>query len=80
MFDIVRELIVHFSIFLRVILCDPTVTVLECDGAADIVFAVDVSGSILSHRFEWVKTFLHDVVDQLEIHPNKTRIGLITFR
>lgn len=52
----------------------------DCDGQMDILFMIDSSGSIRRQRFEdYFKTFIHDIIDNLEISPNKTRVGLVTF-
>lgn len=51
-----------------------------CYGEADVVFAVDVSGSIRENRFSMMKEWLSLVVENLEISGDKTRVALLTFR
>ena len=55
----------------------------ECGGhPADVVFVLDVSSSIWPKHFrEHVLTFLHEVVDSLDVGPGAehTRVGAVTF-
>ena len=51
----------------------------ECSALADIVFILDVSGSIREKRFRLVQEFVIDVVNELEVHQDRTRIGLVKF-
>ncbi|GAA6097435.1 collagen alpha-6(VI) chain-like [Tachysurus ichikawai] len=46
---------------------------------ADIVFLVDSSGSIGDADFLRVKKFLHTFIVDLDINPNKVRVGLAQF-
>ncbi|WAR09866.1 MATN1-like protein [Mya arenaria] len=56
------------------------VLILDCDGkAADIYFVIDSSYSINSENFAKEMEFIHSVVDVLDIGPNKTRVGVMTF-
>lgn len=54
-----------------------------CGGKpADVVFIVDVSSSIWPKHFrEHILTFLHDVIDTLDVGRgvNQTRVGAVTF-
>ncbi|XP_019614067.1 PREDICTED: uncharacterized protein LOC109462018 [Branchiostoma belcheri] len=49
-----------------------------CDSAADIIFSIDVSGSVSSH-FNTVQNFINGVVNSLTIGGNHARVGLIKF-
>ncbi|XP_045899701.1 collagen alpha-6(VI) chain isoform X2 [Micropterus dolomieu] len=53
----------------------------ECAKAtvADIVFLVDGSSSIGVTSFQEVRTFLHNVIEGLDIGPNKVRIGVAQY-
>ena len=51
----------------------------ECDGAVDVVFIVDSSGSIRSSRYPLVLDYVKGIVKSLEVHPDRARVGLITF-
>ncbi|XP_013884856.1 collagen alpha-6(VI) chain [Austrofundulus limnaeus] len=53
----------------------------ECKAArlADIVFIVDESGSIGDTNFQLVRTFLHSVINGLEIDPAKVRVGIVLY-
>ena len=51
----------------------------ECDGYLDLVFLIDVSGSIRRTRFQLVLQFIIDIVAGLDVHTSRVRVGLITF-
>ena len=51
----------------------------DCPGAADIVIALDVSGSIRQERFADVLEFFVGVVENLEVYNDKVRVGALTF-
>ena len=56
--------------------------VLGCTGAADVIFAIDVSGSIRHERFPLVQEFFISIIENLEINPlrlDKTRVGALSF-
>lgn len=46
---------------------------------ADVVFIVDESGSIGTPNFQLVRTFLHSLVNGLEVGKNRVRIGIVTY-
>lgn len=46
---------------------------------ADIVFIVDESGSIGTPNFLLVRTFLHSLVNGLEVGKNRVRVGIVTY-
>ena len=48
-----------------------------CDGRLDIIFAIDASGSIRNNHFEDVIEFLVDVVREMDVRPEATRVGAI---
>ena len=50
-----------------------------CHVRLDVIFVLDSSGSIGAGDFESVRMFTKDVVEQLDIGSDKTRVGLITF-
>ncbi|XP_073729648.1 collagen alpha-6(VI) chain isoform X2 [Misgurnus anguillicaudatus] len=56
-------------------------TMRECNetAQADVVLVVDSSGSIGETDFAEVKTFLHAVVDKLNLREDRVRLGLIQF-
>ena len=47
-----------------------------CSGPADVVFVIDSSGSIRSERFPRVLEFIETIVSDLDVHPDRTRIGI----
>ncbi|XP_078603674.1 P-selectin-like [Branchiostoma floridae x Branchiostoma japonicum] len=49
-----------------------------CDSAADIIFSIDVSGSVSGH-FDTVRNFINGVVNSLTIGRSHARVGLIKF-
>ena len=51
----------------------------ECDGQADIVIAIDASGSIRQSRFAKVLDYVRNVVNALEVAEDRARVGVIVF-
>ena len=51
----------------------------DCPGAADIVIALDVSGSIRQERFADILEYFVGVVENLEVYNDKVRVGALTF-
>ena len=43
------------------------------------MFVLDASGSVQYGRFPMVLSFVESIILQLEISPNKTRVGLVYF-
>ena len=50
-----------------------------CSSKADLVFAIDASGSIRQERFPTVLEFCQKIVDQLEIASDRTRVGALSW-
>ncbi|XP_071402743.1 LOW QUALITY PROTEIN: collagen alpha-6(VI) chain-like [Centroberyx affinis] len=53
----------------------------DCKTAkmADIVFIVDESQSIGTSNFHLVRTFLHKIVDGLDVSPKRVRVGIVMY-
>jgi len=51
----------------------------KCAGKLDLLFLLDSSGSIYSGDFLRAKQFVYDVVNQLDIGYNETRVAIINF-
>lgn len=51
----------------------------ECNSNADIAFVLDSSGSVRRNNFDKMKTFVKDMVDNLNVATNQSNVGLITF-
>ncbi|XP_060566778.1 uncharacterized protein LOC132725621 isoform X26 [Ruditapes philippinarum] len=51
----------------------------RCEARADIVFLLDSSGSVGHIDFRRVKQFVHNMVSDLQIGRDKTRVGLVTY-
>lgn len=49
------------------------------DKTSDIFFVIDASYSINPNNFAKEMEFIHNVVDVLDVGPNKTRVALMTF-
>ncbi|XP_035681594.1 E-selectin-like [Branchiostoma floridae] len=49
-----------------------------CDSAADIIFSIDVSGSV-SGQFDTVRSFIYGVVNYLTIGGSHASVGVIKF-
>ena len=50
-----------------------------CDKPLDVVFGIPVSQNIPADEFDAMKRFVGDVIESLEIGPNKVHVGLITY-
>lgn len=52
----------------------------ECQTRGiDLIFVLDSSGSVGASNFQNVRDFVANLVGQLEIGPDSTRVGLINF-
>ena len=52
----------------------------ECqDNLVDILFILDESGSVGTADFQKTLTFVHNVVDRLEIGPYDVQVAVLTF-
>ncbi|CAI9741714.1 Hypothetical predicted protein [Octopus vulgaris] len=52
----------------------------DCASAQiDLVFVIDSSGSVKAHNFEKTRTFLKNIVRNLDIGPDMTRVSVIRF-
>ncbi|KAI9521245.1 hypothetical protein NQZ68_007559 [Dissostichus eleginoides] len=53
----------------------------DCKAAklADIVFIVEESGSIATPDFQLVRSFLHSIVNGLEVSPSRVRVGIVMY-
>ena len=48
----------------------------ECDGQIDLAFVLDSSGSIHRERFlNVVRRFVINITAQLDVHPDRVRVG-----
>jgi collagen type VI alpha len=50
-----------------------------CTGKIDIAFVIDASGSIRNERFPKVIDFIVDLIDQLQISSQDTRIAAVSY-
>ena len=50
-----------------------------CRLNADIMFLLDVSGSVREENFKTVKEFLKDMVDRLNVGEDESNVGMISF-
>ena len=50
-----------------------------CSGEIDLAFVIDTSGSIRRRRWPVVQNFVKDIIRQMEVAPNRARIGVITY-
>ena len=63
----------------RVYVKYPLLSPSGCDGALDVGFLVDTSGSIRHERFSLVQDFIQTIVSALEISSARTRVGVISY-
>uniref|UniRef100_UPI0037E9B12B collagen alpha-6(VI) chain-like n=1 Tax=Semicossyphus pulcher TaxID=241346 RepID=UPI0037E9B12B len=70
-----------FSLIIAAVSCGIAAARPECENAtvADIVFLVDGSSSIGYRSFQEVKIFLRNIIEALNIGPDKVRIGLAQY-
>lgn len=53
---------------------------LKCrTGPLDIVFVIDSSRSVRPFEFETMRRFMMDIISNLELGPNATRVGVIQY-
>ena len=50
-----------------------------CDGAADVAFLLDKSGSIRNDQWPRVQDFVNFVINNLEVGPNKVQVAAASF-
>lgn len=48
-----------------------------CSGEIDLYFVLDSSGSIRVERYPQILKFVADIISQLDVHQDRTRVGLI---
>ena len=51
----------------------------ECRNGIDLIFVLDASGSIGSFNFQLIRNFVTNVVSNLNIGPNESRVGLVVY-
>ena len=52
----------------------------ECQiRGIDLIFVLDSSGSVAASNFQHVRNFAANLVQELQIGPNKTQVGMIVF-
>lgn len=55
-------------------------TALKCrTGPLDIVFVIDSSRSVRPFEFETMRRFMIDIIGNLDVGPNATRVGVIQY-
>ncbi|CAH1783538.1 unnamed protein product [Owenia fusiformis] len=54
-------------------------TTTQCRGQADIIFVIDSSGSVGEDNFKLILDFINVIIDNLDIGPEATRVGALTF-
>ncbi|ELU15429.1 hypothetical protein CAPTEDRAFT_157837 [Capitella teleta] len=50
-----------------------------CTSMLDIIYVIDSSGSIRSERFPFILDWIIDMIEDLDIGPDQTRVGAIKF-
>jgi len=58
---------------------DPDTAVLQCATELDLAFLVDSSSSIGDANFDLVRSFIINIVRQLDINPDLTRVSLARY-
>ncbi|XP_013410815.1 uncharacterized protein LOC106173996 isoform X2 [Lingula anatina] len=63
----------------QIVTVPPTFAPSACGAQADIIFVLDSSGSVGAANFKKQLAFVHDVVSQFDIAPDKIRVGVLRF-
>lgn len=75
MLPIIGRIVCYKNLTVKFELCLP-----DCNGSKfDLVFILDSSGSVGEDNFKVMKSFMKSIVQNLDIGPDGTKIGLITF-
>lgn len=45
----------------------------------DVIFVVDASGSVTTKEFGKMLQFMESIIDDFEIGPNSTRVGVVVY-
>ncbi|XP_053354807.1 matrilin-4 isoform X2 [Clarias gariepinus] len=48
-------------------------------GPVDLVFVIDGSRSVRPHEFETMRKFMIDIINEMDIGPNATRVGVVQY-
>ncbi|TSZ54729.1 Matrilin-4 [Bagarius yarrelli] len=48
-------------------------------GPVDLVFIIDGSRSVRPHEFETMRKFMVDIISEMDIGPNATRVGVVQY-
>uniref|UniRef100_A0A452HYY5 Uncharacterized protein n=1 Tax=Gopherus agassizii TaxID=38772 RepID=A0A452HYY5_9SAUR len=68
------------SLILTALEARPKPAAVKCKtGPLDIVFVIDSSRSVRPFEFETMRRFLIDIIQNLEVGPNATRVGVIQY-
>ncbi|XP_064610894.1 sushi, von Willebrand factor type A, EGF and pentraxin domain-containing protein 1-like [Liolophura sinensis] len=54
-------------------------TSIECTTTIDLVFVMDLSGSVQTHGYETMKAFIKEMISRYQIGSANTRVGLVVF-
>ena len=55
----------------------PCLYVVECNGTIDLAFVLHSAGSVHRERWHYVTQFVVDVIEQLDVGLNRTRVAVI---
>ena len=48
-----------------------------CSGVIDLVFVLDDSGTVHMERWQYVLQFVINVVQNLDVSPTRTQVGMV---
>ena len=53
--------------------------VVECNGTIDLAFVLHSAGTVHPERWHYVTQFVDDIIEQLDVGMNRTRVAVITW-
>jgi len=51
----------------------------DCSGVIDVAFVLHSAGTVHPERWRYVTQFVVNIVKQLDVGPNRTRVAVITW-
>jgi len=53
--------------------------VVECNGTLDVAFVLHSAGTVHPERWHYITQFVVDIIEQLDVGLNRTRVAVITW-
>jgi len=55
------------------------VVMLDCSGVIDLAFVLHSAGTVYPERWHYLTQFVINIVKQLDVGPDRTRVAVITW-